>query len=215
MNSERVSKIFTGRNILLSQLTEAGYSTVAYENASIEEINAMDINSQLDMLVIHSNGAKLYVNYHIADDRFSERTLTSLCNNIFGDAAEGPILSKDSDILMVILMGDVTDTVTTHMMRLYDRYGYYIIPRPIDHLQFNILEHKLVPKHTILDSVEVEEVLAKYHANIEHLPKLSRFDPVARAICIRPNQVCKIMRPSNTAGISLYYRVCINADFKM
>jgi DNA-directed RNA polymerase subunit H len=214
MNSDRVSKIYNSRNILLTQLACAGYSTVAYDHASIEEVNAMDINSQLDMLVMNENKTKLYVNYHIGEDRFSDRTLNSLCNTIFGDANDGPILSKD-DILIIILMEDVTETVTTHLMRLYDRYGYFIIPRPIDQLQFNILEHKLVPRHTIVPNSDVPELLIRYHASLEHLPKLSRFDPVARAICIRPNQVCEIKRPSNSACSSLYYRVCINSEFKM
>lgn len=214
MNSDRVSKIYNSRNILLTQLSRAGYSTVAYDHASIEEVNAMDINSQLDMMLIHDNKTKLYVNYHIGEDRFSERTLNSLCNSIFGDANEGPILSKD-DTLIIIIMEDVTESVTNHLMRLYDRYGYFIIPRPIDQLQFNILEHKLVPQHTIVHNDDVPGLLLRYHASLEHLPKLSRFDPVARAICIRPNQICEIKRPSNSACSSLYYRVCINSEFKM
>ena len=214
MNSDRVSKIYNSRNILLKQLSIAGYNTVSYEHASIEEINAMDINSQLDMLLTHPNNTKLSVTYHISDDRFSERTLTSLCNHVFGDARDEPILKKE-DTLVIILTDDVTETVTIHLMRLFDRYGYFIIPRPIDTLQFNILEHRLVPKHTIVSDEALPALLRKYHSNLEHLPKISRFDPVARAICIRPNQVCEILRPSNNAGTSLYYRVCMNSEFKM
>ena len=44
----------------------------------------------------------------------------------------------------------------------------------------------------------------------ELLPEISRFDPVAKAICIRPGQVCKITRPSKTAIETNYYRICIN-----
>ena len=40
-------------------------------------------------------------------------------------------------------------------------------------------------------------------------PDISRFDPVARAIGLRPGEVCKIIRPSKTAITTNYYRICI------
>ena len=40
-------------------------------------------------------------------------------------------------------------------------------------------------------------------------PDISRFDPVARVIGLRPGQVCHIIRPSKTAIEANYYRVCI------
>jgi DNA-directed RNA polymerase subunit H (RpoH/RPB5) len=212
MNSERVSKIYTSRLVLLDQLKEAGYITSAYENASIEEVNAMDINVQLDMLLPNQNGTKIYVNY-IGDDRFSDRSLTTLCNNIFGDNSEAaPILTKE-DILMIIMMVDITETLSNTLMRIYDRYGYYVIPRTIDQLQFNILRHERVPRHAILTPDALDVVLRRYRIDTDNLPKISRFDPAAKAICIRPSQVCEITRPSSTAISTKFYRVCINAEF--
>ena len=40
-------------------------------------------------------------------------------------------------------------------------------------------------------------------------PDISRFDPVAQVIGLRPGQVCEITRASKTAIESKYYRVCI------
>jgi DNA-directed RNA polymerase subunit H (RpoH/RPB5) len=40
-------------------------------------------------------------------------------------------------------------------------------------------------------------------------PDISRFDPVAQVIGLRPGQVCHILRPSKTAILTDYYRVCI------
>ena len=44
--------------------------------------------------------------------------------------------------------------------------------------------------------------------NDTEFPELSRFDPVAQAIGIRPGQVCKITRSSKTAIEAPYYRIC-------
>jgi len=99
-------------------------------------------------------------------------------------------------------------------MRIYDRYGYFVIPRTIDQLQFDILKHTLVPKHSVMSSEEVDHLLRRIHANLSQLPIISRFDPVSKAICVRPEQVCEIVRSSNNAIQSLYYRVCKNIEFK-
>ena len=47
--------------------------------------------------------------------------------------------------------------------------------------------------------------------NIEddsQMPQISRFDPVARAILLRPEEVCKIIRYTNASYITEFYRIC-------
>ena len=43
----------------------------------------------------------------------------------------------------------------------------------------------------------------------EEFPYLQRFEPVAKAIGIRPGEVCEILRPSKTAVVAPYYRICV------
>jgi DNA-directed RNA polymerase subunit H (RpoH/RPB5) len=57
---------------------------------------------------------------------------------------------------------------------------------------------------------EVKEIILKYNITSKiQLPDISRFDPVARVIGLRPGQVCHIVRPSKTAIETNYYRVCV------
>jgi DNA-directed RNA polymerase subunit H (RpoH/RPB5) len=52
--------------------------------------------------------------------------------------------------------------------------------------------------------------MEKYNIKNKSLfPYISRFDPVARVIGLRPGQVCHIVRPSKTSIKANYYRVCI------
>jgi DNA-directed RNA polymerase subunit H (RpoH/RPB5) len=68
----------------------------------------------------------------------------------------------------------------------------------------------LVPQHTLLSSEEVLKVMERYNiTNKVQFPDISRFDPVARAIGLRPGDVCHIIRPSKTAIEANYYRVCV------
>ena len=41
------------------------------------------------------------------------------------------------------------------------------------------------------------------------IPEISRFDPVALALLMRPKQICKIIRSSKTSITSDFYRICI------
>ena len=80
----------------------------------------------------------------------------------------------------------------------------------IKRLQFNILEHSLVPPHRLLKETEVTEVKKKHNLkSLSEFPDISRFDPVALAIGMRPGEICEIIRPSKTAITGVYYRVCV------
>ena len=41
------------------------------------------------------------------------------------------------------------------------------------------------------------------------VPEISRFDPVAQAIGLRPGQLCKITRSSPTSITTEFYRFCV------
>ena len=55
-----------------------------------------------------------------------------------------------------------------------------------------------------------EEVLKKYNIiDTKQMPSISRYDPVALAIGLRPGQICRITRSSKTSVTSIYYRYCV------
>ena len=72
------------------------------------------------------------------------------------------------------------------------------------------MKHKLVPPHRVLNNAEVLVIKRRYNVmDDEQFPIISRLDPVAQAIGIRPGRVCEIIRPSKTAISAPYYRICI------
>jgi DNA-directed RNA polymerase subunit H (RpoH/RPB5) len=94
---------------------------------------------------------------------------------------------------------------------MYNHDGIFVVVHNIKRLQFNILEHHLVPTVSILEESQVKELEQKYHLTqiATQLPEISRYDPMALAICLRPLQVCKLIRSSPTALHTEYYRICI------
>jgi len=74
----------------------------------------------------------------------------------------------------------------------------------------NILQHSWVPQHIKLKESEKEELFKKFNISTNsQLPQISRFDPVARAILLRPGEVCKIIRHDKISLINEFYRICV------
>jgi DNA-directed RNA polymerase subunit H len=74
---------------------------------------------------------------------------------------------------------------------------------------FEIFEHKLVPKHEILDDKEKTQVLAQYKIQPYQMPQIKATDPAVKAIGARPGDMLKIIRKSATAGEHIAYRYVV------
>ncbi len=72
--------------------------------------------------------------------------------------------------------------------------------------EFDILQHTIVPRHIILSQEETKEFLEKHNVTLAQLPKISRKDPAIIRLQVAPGSVIKIIRKSETAGETIYYR---------
>jgi DNA-directed RNA polymerase subunit H (RpoH/RPB5) len=209
-NSQLISEIYTSRNVIIKQLRNQGYITTDYEGFSISEVNIMRNNNQLDMIVEknmdNSVTKKIYVKYSLTKT-IKQSEMRDMIEDLFEIEQ---ILTKNDTLYIVIIGTSVSKATLAEIKRIWETEGIHIIVQPLKRLQFNILEHILVPPHRILSDAEKIVILEKYNATSEQLPEISSaMDPVSPAIFIRPGEVCEIKRPSKTAIESLYYRICV------
>lgn len=205
--SNRILTIYKSRNTIIELLDHQDYDTSEYEGFSINEIDAMVSNSQLDMMLTNpKNQRKVYVKYYLTAKQIRPPNLDEIIEDLF--VIEN-VLTKD-DTLIIIIEDEPNDTIITKLKYLYDHDGIFVVIHNIHRLQFNILNHKLVPECIILDDTEIDGLMKKHNIkDLRQLPEISRFDPQALAICLRPGKVCLFKRESVTAMFNDYYRVCV------
>lgn len=161
---------------------------------------------------------KTYVKFHL-EKTLSVSHINDLIEDLYVLGVGGDIggtgvsanandtVLTDKDTLIIITKQEIK-TMNQVSNQLFLQ-GRFIVLLSLDRLQFNILNHQYVPRHTILSDDEVGEMMKKYNVmEKSQLPDISRYDPVALAIGMRPGEVCSIDRPSKSAISSLYYRVC-------
>lgn len=203
--SPLVSKIYKSRNIILELLRKRGFNVEDYTEFSINEVHIMYNNKQLDMLLENpDSGKKIYIKYHLAT-RLGNSHVYDYVDDLF-DIED--VLSNDDD-LIIVSKDKMNATMKNLLEELYIKDNKFVTIYNLHDYLFNILNHDMVPEHTILSKEETDDIVKKYNINkMKEFPEISRFDKVAMAIGLRPSHVCKIVRSSPTSITGVYYRMC-------
>lgn len=124
----------------------------------------------------------------------------------------------------VVVQGGMTPSAK---QSLVDMAPKYILEQFLEsELLINITEHELVPEHVVMTPEEKQELLCRYKLKENMLMRIQAGDPVARYFGLKRGQVCrtlfavriannsifnlqvvKIIRPSETAGRYISYRL--------
>jgi len=204
VNSNLIPNLYKSRNILLDILKRRGFEVDDYINFSINEVSKMCSNKQLDMLLEKKDGKKVYVKYWITR-KLGLAHIHEITDDLFNLET---ILTYDDD-LIIITKDKPNDTLRKIMENLFMTDKIYFTIFGIKNLLYNILEHKMVPNHRIMKEDEIKPFLKKFNiTNNDQLPEISRLDPVAMLIGLRPDQIVEITRPSKIAISAKYYRLC-------
>jgi DNA-directed RNA polymerase subunit H len=224
-NVQLLNKVYTSRKILLEIMNSQNYNIDDYSNFSYQQVDKMLASEQLDMILTKNPSnttstnivtnvqeplkpvkqTKVYVSYYVKKTIINVQNIQEMIDELF---ILTDTLSKD-DTLFIIIKDEINDTIRSELKHIWETEGIFIIITSINRLQFNILEHVMVPPHRILSEEEKTQVSLRYNISDEKYPEISRFDPVATAIGIRPGQVCEILRSSKTAVVTSYYRICV------
>ncbi len=205
-STETIKNIYKSRNILIEILQNRNYNVDDYNEFSINEINIMVSNNQLDLFLENKNNTKIFVKYYLGKS-LRPNNIQEIVEDLFNLEE---ILSKD-DELLIIVKDDINDSIKAILIHIWNIQKIFVSIISLKRLQYNILNHNLVPEHIIMTEEEKLDVKKKYNIiDDSKFPEISRFDPVSTLIGLRPNNLCKIIRPSKTSITSEFYRLCYN-----
>lgn len=81
-------------------------------------------------------------------------------------------------------------------------------------MKFNVMEHRLVPEHHLVLEKEEGKILNGLKVNKDQLPRIHRNDPCVQLLerkhgPIEEGRVIRIVRISETSGVSVAYRLVV------
>ena len=211
-SSNIISSIYKARQTIIALMKKLDYNVSDYEHFSVNEVNTMFQNKQMDMLLEKSKEDprtgrknKVYILFYLAK-AIRPANIQEMIDDLFN--LEETLTKEDT--LLIITKDEMNDTLVATLKHVWETDKIFIVVQNIKRLQFNIHDHTLVPPHRVISDDERDVIKTKYNITEDtQFPDISRFDPVAQAICLRPGQICEITRPSKTAIQSIYYRLCI------
>ena len=116
--------------------------------------------------------------------------------------------------IIVIVCDNLTPSVKEAVRLLNENHSIFVQVFPIRNLMYNVIKHQTVPEHIRIKKADyqvyLDDFLAAHHINtLDNLPKILDSDPVSMFIGLRPGEICKIIRPSISAGKHIVYRYCV------
>ncbi|XP_046852089.1 DNA-directed RNA polymerases I, II, and III subunit RPABC1 [Xenia sp. Carnegie-2017] len=155
--------------------------------------------TDLSVLVEHNDDPsdKLFV-FFPEEPKVGIKTIKTYCTRMQEESITRAII--------VVQMG----MTPSAKQALVDMAPKYILENFMEaELLINITEHELVPEHVLMTPEEKKELLTRYKLKEHQLPRIQAGDPVARYFGLKRGQVVKIIRPSETAGRYITYRLVV------
>lgn len=189
--------LFKIRTNVLEMLQDRDFEVSSeIKNISFDEYNAMCDNDDINILV-KKEGIELYVYFYNKEKSFGKKELK--------DIVESTKETYSDDINIIFILNKYNKSAIDKEL-IQDNYKNieYI---PSKQMTFNITKNYLVPRHILLSDKEKKEVFVQYKTNsLDSFPIIKRNDPIVKYYGMKPGDLCKIIRSSPTAGISVVYR---------
>lgn len=147
---------------------------------------------------------------------FSEKTRITekeLINNIFPFASENNYTAG-----MIIVTTTKPSEKVLEVLRTYISNKEHPLAQIffISHLNFDISQHRKVPKHRIISDDEVQKMMKEFNVkSLSNLPKIDCQDAMAKWIGARPGDVVEVSGICVASGENKRYRYCMSNVYEV
>ena len=197
------SKMYRVRKTCFKMLHSRGYIVPETEmNMTTQDFRSRfgDVPSREALTILvektDDSAEQLFV-FFPEDEKVGVKPIKTYCERMKGE----PVLRA-----IIVVKINLTPFAKQAIREMTQR-GYKVEYFRDAELLVDITEHKLVPEHSLLSSQQKQELLSRYRLKDTQLPKIQVQDPVARYFGLKIGDVVKIVRPSETAGRYITYRI--------
>tara|TARA_Y100000817_G_scaffold311357_1_gene303384 strand:- start:676 stop:1422 length:747 start_codon:yes stop_codon:yes gene_type:complete len=141
-----------------------------------------------------------------------EDSLFVIINDVVSDSLE-----KSFDTLNIKLQNNFKQGISKEIVDEMEKNNFTLEKKHfrnvhlfgIDSFTNNLLDHRLVPKHTAIRSKEeIQKILDKCNCNTSQLPIILKNDIISKLIRLSHGDLCEIQRNSDKCGEYPFYRIC-------
>ncbi len=208
--------LLRSRQTILDILEDRGYDTAPYRNIAPEQILTLaeGHSRALDIYVKKREGSaapceRAVVTYSL-QDRIRLK-LGTFIPDLFKAPADGTPATeiREEDDVIVILNEPYHEAFDKKALQMWQsskiRLTFFHIKQVVVHLG----RHVLVPPHRKLTVDESKAEMARWHVTTKsQLPLIKHSDIQSRIMGLVPGDLVEILRPSPTAGVARFLRIC-------
>jgi DNA-directed RNA polymerase subunit H (RpoH/RPB5) len=169
-------------------------------------LNVENINNNIKNIINEHPDNDIYNINTINNEKYTIIFLNQKITSITKNSIIGEYIYKDKNIHKIIIVNDISSRSRQSIRESFLNIEIFLEKE----LMFNIVECIYVPKHEILSKEDADNVIREYNVTKRLLPYISVNDPMALYFNMSVGQICRITRPSETAGYSNFYRIVVN-----
>ena len=153
---------------------------------------------QNDLDILYKNNENLYTKIHFIIEKSTPKKLQKLLEE-----------SYEVIIFVICYIDPIKNKIiiSKNLKELEEQYKNKLQIFSLEHLLFDIMENKYVPKHEILNTIDKENILN--FTDSSKLPKINITDPMCKYLFAKKDDILKITRKSNNSKEYISYRLCI------
>lgn len=198
MIKTNIIKMFYHRGyIKFENLQKSINKLVEQENDDYEYILTLDVDTNY--------------NTTIKDKQIIIKLFDYKISSINKTSSIGEFITKHNNAYKFMIVDDIN----SKSIKIISGYSTPCEIFKISELMLCIVEHILVPNHKVLSKDETNIVLNEYCAKKRDMPLILTTDPVARFYNMKPDEICRITRPSILTVEAPFYRIVVKSkEFK-
>jgi len=183
-------------------------------------IKGENIQKSINKLVEQENDDYEYIltldvdtNYNttIKDKQIIIKLFNNKISSINKTSPIGEFITKHNNAYKFMIVDDIN----SKSVKIISGYSTPCEIFKTSELMLCIVEHTLVPNHKVLTKEEANIVLNEYCARKRDMPLILTTDPIARFYNMKPDEICRIIRPSILTIEAPFYRIVVKSkEFK-